>query len=117
MFDPNRGKYPLAEILEGKHPSVSIWTVKDKLFRSGIKKLECESCGFSQRRIGDNKLPLLLNHMDDDIHNHKLENLKILCYNCTFVAGRGYIRRNALVFDPDWMQDTYVDEFHKPSRY
>ena len=117
VFDPNRGKYPLTEILEGKHPNVSIWTVKDKLFRSGIKKLECEECGFNQRRIGDNKLPLLLNHMDDDIHNHKLENLKIMCFNCTFVAGRGYIRRNKFMFDPDWIQDTYIEEQKKPSRY
>lgn len=117
LLDPNRGKYPLNEILEGKHPNVSIWTVKDKLIRSGMKKLECEVCGFCERRVGDNKVPLLLNHMDGDTKNHKLENLKLMCLNCTFIAGRGYIRRSKFVLDPDWIQDQYKDEKGKPSRY
>lgn len=117
IFDPYRGKYPLNEILEGKHPNASIWVVKDKLIRSGLKKLECELCGFKERRVGDNKIPLLLNHIDDDIHNHKLENLRLLCFNCTFISGRGYIRRGKYVFDPDWIQDIYKDEMNKGQRY
>jgi hypothetical protein len=117
IFDPNRGKYPLAAILEGKHPNVSIWTVKDKLLRSGIKKIECELCGYHERRIGDNKIPLLLNHMDDDITNHKLDNLKLMCLNCTFMAGRGYIRKGKFKLDADWMQDINPLELDKDSRY
>lgn len=117
VFDPNRGKYPLTEILQGKHPNVASWDVKDKLFRSGMKKLECEMCGFNHRRPGDNKLPLLLNHIDGDVHNHTLENLKILCFNCTFVGGRGYLKRGKYLFDPEWIQDAYQDEWHKDSRY
>lgn len=117
IYDPDRGKYPLTEILEGKHPNVSIWTVKDKLIRSGIKKPICEMCGYNQRRTGDNKIPLLLNHMDDNIHNHKLENLKLMCLNCTFLAGRGYIRRSKFKLDPDWLQNATKIETDKGSRY
>lgn len=118
IFDPYRGRYPLNEILEGKHPDVSIWTVKDKLIRSGIKKLECENCGFNHRRVGDNKVCLLLNHMDGDTRNHKLDNLKLLCLNCTFLAGRGYIRRSKFSLDPEWIQDAYRTEMaRKESRY
>lgn len=117
IFDPNRGRYPLNEILEGKHPNVSIWTVKDKLLRSGLKKLECEVCGYNQRRTGDNKLPLLLNHMDGDIHNHKFENLKLMCLNCTFMAGRGYIKSGKFKLDPDWLQNANLKEVTKSSRY
>lgn len=117
IVDPNRGTYPLNEILEGKHPNVSIWTVKDKLIRSGLKKPECEVCGYNQRRVGDNKVPLLLNHMDNDVHNHKLENLKLMCLNCTFLAGRGYIRRSKFKLDPDWIQNENKLERGKPSRY
>jgi len=117
LFDPNRGKYPLNEILEGKHPNVELWTVKDKLLRGGVKKLKCEVCGFEERRIGDNKMPLLLNCMDGDNTNFKLENLKLMCFNCTFLAGRGYIRRGKFQLDPDWLQNEYKQEIGKPSRY
>lgn len=111
IFDPSRGKYPLMDILAGKHPNVSIWKLKDKLFRSGLKELKCEECGFNKRRVGDNKIPLLLNHMDGDTTNHKLENLKIMCLNCTFISGRGYIRRDKFKLDPDWMQNSDPEEY------
>lgn len=120
IHDPERGKFPIARIITGEfngHPSVTDWMVKDKLIRSGIKELKCEQCGLSERRTGDNKVPLLLNHIDDDGSNFKLENLKLLCLNCTFYAGRGYIRRGKFVFDPDWMQGMDAEELGKPPRY
>lgn len=117
MFDPNRGKYPLTEILEGKHPNVSDWMVKDKLIRSGTFPPRCNICGYDKRRIVDNKICLLLDHKDGDRTNFKLENLQLLCLNCTFECGRGYIRRGNHLFDPDWIQGAETDEIDKRNRW
>lgn len=117
MFDPLRGKYPLQEILEGKHPNVSDWTVKDKLIRSGTFPPKCNICGYDKRRITDNKIGLLLDHIDGDQKNFKKENLQLLCFNCTYECGRGYIRRGKHIFDPDWIQDARIDEIDKRNRW
>ena len=105
LHDPERGKYPLSEILEGKHPDYPVFRLKDKLIRSRIKLPKCELCGFSEKRVTDGKIPLILNFMDGDQRNHRLENMKLYCYNCTFTSGKGYIRAGSHYFDPDWLQN------------
>lgn len=104
---PDKGKYPLNQILEGKFPNYPVHRLKDLLIRSGTKKAECENCGFSERRITDNKMPLILNFEDGNEKNHLLDNIKLYCYNCTFLCGKGYIRRGKVEFnfnDPDRIQ-------------
>ena len=104
---PDKGKYPLNQILEGKFPEYPIYRLKDLLIRSGTKKTECENCGFEEHRITDNKMPLLISFKDGNEKNHLLENIEILCYNCMFLTGRGYIRRGKVEFnflDPDRIQ-------------
>ena len=106
LINPNKGKYPIDEILQSKWPDFPIHRLKDKLIRSGKKESECEQCGFKERRVlTDGKIPLLLNFKDGNSKNHSLDNLMILCYNCTFVSGRGYIKKGAKQFDPDILQD------------
>lgn len=109
VFDPERGKYPLSEILLGKHPDYSIFRIKDKLIRSGVKLPQCELCGYKEKRVADGKIPLILNFMDGNEKNHLLENMKLYCYNCTFTSGKGYIRSGAHYFDPDWLQGCEKD--------
>jgi len=104
ILDPERGKYPLSEILQGKYPNYSIFRIKDKLIRSGTKKEECEKCGWHERSVANGKVPLFLNFMDDNTHNHMLENMKLYCANCTLTCGRGYFRSGRKYFDPDWLQ-------------
>ena len=99
-------EFTTQDILDGKHPDFPIHRLKDKLIRSGIKKLECEQCGFHERRITDGKIPLLLNFEDNNNKNHKIENIRMLCYNCTFTSGKGYISKGPKVFDPDILQDS-----------
>ena len=104
---PDKGKYPLNQILEGKFPEYPIYRLKDLLIRSGIKKAKCENCGWDERRITDGKMPLLISFKDGNEKNHLLENIQILCYCCMFVMGRGYIRRGKVEFnflDPDRIQ-------------
>lgn len=105
-INPYKGKYPLSDILDGKHPEFPVHRLKDKLIRSGTKKPECEQCGFKERRIIDGKLPLLLNFDDGNNKNHKPDNMRLLCYNCTFTSGKGYISKGPKIFDPDILQDS-----------
>lgn len=109
IFDPERGRHPLSEILMGKYPEYPVFRIKDKLIRSKIKEEKCELCGFKEKRMVDGKIPLILNFMDGNSKNHILENMKLYCYNCTFTSGRGYIRSGAHYFDPDWLQDAEKD--------
>lgn len=107
FWDPNKGKYPLNQILEGKFPNYPVFRLKDLLIRSNTKKAECEICGRNDRRATDGKMPLLLNFKNGDEKNHKLDNLQMLCYDCFFLYGRGYIRRGKVEFnflDPDRIQ-------------
>ena len=106
-WDPNKGKYPLNQILEGKFPNYPIYRLKNLLIRSCVKEAKCEVCDFGERRSTDNKIPLLVNFRDGDEKNHKLENIQILCYNHYFLMGRGFIRRGKVEFnflDPDRIQ-------------
>jgi hypothetical protein len=117
IYDPNRGKFHLDDILEGKYPDIADWTVKDKLIRSGKVPAKCNICGYDRRRITDQKICLLLDHKDGDRKNFKLENLQLLCLNCTHECGRGYIRRGNHLFDADWIQGADTDEISKVKRW
>jgi len=104
---PDKGKYPLNQILEGKFPDYPVYRLKDILIRSGIKQAKCENCGFDERRITDNKMPLILNFEDGNDKNHVLSNIRVFCYNCTFNCGKGYIRKSNVKYyfsDPDRIQ-------------
>ena len=101
------GLRPISKILNGEFPNYPIYRLKDKLIQAELKLPECEQCGYKERRVTDDKIPLLLHFEDGNTKNHKLENLTILCYNCTFCSGRGFIRRGTkynLLEDPDRVQ-------------
>jgi hypothetical protein len=53
---------------------------KEVLYRSGLKKRECEDCGISEWQ--GHPAPLQLEHVDGDNSNNRIENLRILCANC-----------------------------------
>ena len=122
MFDPDRGKFPISKILTGDfngNKKISNWLVRDKLIRSKILPPKCNICGYDKRRITDNKIYILLDHKDGDLNNWKLDNLQLLCGNCTFECGRGYIRRGNHMFpmEPDFMEGARSDGVNSLSRY
>lgn len=119
-FDPERGKFPLSRILKGEFrdtKAVCAWMVKDKLVRSGTFPPKCNICGYDKRRIIDNKIALLLDCKNGDKRDFTLENLQLLCLNCTFECGRGYIRRGKHMFDPDWIQGAEKDHYDPIARW
>ena len=59
--------------------------IKERLIHESLIAEECNSCGFNERRVVDYKVPLILNFIDGNAKNWKLENLELLCYNCYFL--------------------------------
>lgn len=88
-----RGKYPLKDILEGKYPNYPPHRLKSRLIRAGYLKEECQCCGFDEKRITDDRVPLQIVFKDANSKNHAYENIELLCYNCYFLQVGNLIGR------------------------
>ena len=82
----DKAKYPLQEIIEGKHPKYPTSKLKFRLIREALLEEKCCQCGMEEKRITDMTVPLLLDHKDGDVTNHVLDNLQLLCYNCYYLT-------------------------------
>ena len=99
-YNISRGKYALKDILEGKYPTYSVHRLKNRLINNADKAQfphNCHNCGYDEKRITDDKVPLILDHINDDWTDHNRENLRFLCYNC-FHNLRGNLRGS----QPKW---------------
>lgn len=77
---------PIDEILRGEHPNYDIKRLKKRLLNGGILDEACSLCGFSERRVLDYRVPLMLIYKDGNNKNHRRENLMMLCFNCAFLT-------------------------------
>lgn len=77
---PTGKKIELSDILEGKHPEYQTFKLHKRLLKEGIKEHRCEMCGNTM--WNGEKIPLQLDHIDGNPHNHLLVNLRMLCPNC-----------------------------------
>jgi hypothetical protein len=59
--------------------------LKNRLIYEGILRMECYKCGHCEKRVIDYKQPLMLNFKDGNKHNWKVENLRMLCFNCYYL--------------------------------
>ena len=79
-------KNTIGEVLEGKIKTKS--TSRNTIIASAIRfkliKEHCYQCHLSEKRMLDNRMPLLLVHKDGDPNNFKKANIKFYCYNCYF---------------------------------
>jgi hypothetical protein len=78
------GPYPIERILNGEYPEYPIWKIRNRLLALGIFTEQCSCCGYAERRITDDTVPLLLDFKDGDKKNHRIENLQLLCLNCYY---------------------------------
>jgi hypothetical protein len=106
--------FPIEEILEGKHPNYDLFTLKKRLIRGKYLEEECMQCGFKERRVTDGKVPLILNVRDGNKHNLRLDNLALLCYNCTYLMhGRKHTKQAYKLDDDD---NNIIDQINELSR-
>ena len=77
----------ILDIIEGRIDSshFDAAKIKDKLIAEGLIDECCSSCTFSERRVLDYRVPLLMNFKDGSKKNYKLDNVELLCYNCYFL--------------------------------
>ena len=104
LFQPSENKGPHSaplhfdwnkranDILDGKHPNYPVQKLQWLLLREGKLQEQCCECGHSKSRVKDNKIPLLIDFIDKDHHNHEIENLRMLCYNCYFILDRPMLK-------------------------
>ena len=77
----------ILDIIEGRvDPShFDATKIKDKLIADGYLEECCSNCRFSERRVLDYRVPLLMHFKDGSKKNYKLDNVELLCYNCYFL--------------------------------
>lgn len=77
---PSTIKIPLEKILV-ENSTYQSFKLRNRLIIEGIKKPQCELCGWNQR-AKDGRMPLELDHINGIHNDNRLENLRILCPNC-----------------------------------
>ena len=75
----------LDDILLGKHPTYSREKLLRRLLVNNYFPEQCCNCGFCQKRPSDLRTPLVLNTINGNKTDYRLENLEVLCYNCYFI--------------------------------
>jgi hypothetical protein len=81
----SHGQHALDDILAGKHPNYPVWKLKKRLLLNGYLQEKCNNCGFEERRVTDHRVPLVLDFLDGNRKNFQYDNLRMLCFNCSFL--------------------------------
>ena len=87
-FLPNKRKEPNVKLIIETGTGWESFTpdkIKARLIAENYLKDECYHCGFTERRVTDYRIPLLLNFKDSNKNNYLLDNLELLCYNDYFL--------------------------------
>lgn len=75
------GKKELKDILIENSTYTHTTNLKDRLYKEGVKKRNCEKCGQGENWNGE-KMSLILDHINGINNDNRLENLRIICPNC-----------------------------------
>ena len=120
-FLTNGGKEPpLIDLIEGRLPveHFDAKKIKQRLIFEGLVEEICANCGFSERRVTDTKVPVILNFKDGNKKNYHLDNLEFLCYNCSFLYAASPIEEKQAEQMEDYVKrddkefDWELDEHH-----
>ena len=121
---------PLMDVLEGRVPIEHFdpRKIKARLLSEGKLVEVCNSCNFAERRVTDQKTPLILNFKDGNKKNWHLENLEFLCYNCSYLYAASPIEEKQAEAmedyvktkedEPDWeMDDHHIEHLKELGLY
>jgi 5-methylcytosine-specific restriction endonuclease McrA len=75
----------LDDVLNGKYPNYPVWKLKKRLLLNSYMEEKCNNCGFCERRVTDHRVPLILDFLDGNRKNFTYDNLRMLCFNCSFL--------------------------------
>ena len=104
-----RSPTPLAELLvDGR--AVNSHNLKERLYREGVKARQCELCGQGEEWRGRH-MSLILDHVNGQRLDNRLENLRIVCPNCNATLAT-HCGRNKLRPGPRSCQ--HCDETFQP---
>lgn len=111
---------PLMDVLEGRVPIEHFdpRKIKARLLSEAMLVEVCDSCGFAERRVTDQKIPVILNFKDGNKKNWHLNNLEFLCYNCSFLYAASPIEEKQAEAMEDYVKtrndepDWSLDEHH-----
>lgn len=122
-FISNKGKQaPLKDLIEGRLAVESFEPakIKQRLVFEGYLKEECSRCGFHEQRVVDQKIPLILHFKDRNKKNYELDNIELMCYNCSFLYSVSPISDKQVLAmedfvdrqggEPDWELDDSMKE-------
>jgi hypothetical protein len=71
---------PLADVLV-PNSRYNRGQLKQRLYREGLKERRCERCGQDELWLG-RRMSLILDHVNGDAYDNRLDNLQIVCPNC-----------------------------------
>jgi predicted RNA-binding Zn-ribbon protein involved in translation (DUF1610 family) len=74
-------KKPIEYYLVENNTTASSSSVKERLYKEGLKERKCELCGQGEIWRGA-KMSLIIDHKNGDRYDYRLENLQIVCPNC-----------------------------------
>ena len=77
-------KVYITEWLEGKQPGGSEYRLSNHVRHHLLEShnYKCSKCGWGETNPHTGKVPLEVDHIDDNPYNHSPENLQVLCPNC-----------------------------------
>lgn len=75
----------LFNILEGDGYYKNLDIFKQRLFKESILEEKCSHCNYDERRLTDYSVPLILVFEDGDQTNQRINNFKVLCFNCYYI--------------------------------
>ena len=120
-FLTGKGKVPpLMDVIEGRVSPTHFTPkkIKERLIFEAILEEKCARCDFSERRVVDNRVPLILHHKNKNKKDFNLDNIELLCYNCSFLYGVAPITDDQVEKMEDYIEthgkdfDWELDEHH-----